>query len=109
MVNVNYIDNTECTTSPFQYTTNQITKSMMCAGALVGGGRSSSKGDSGGPLIIQGNKWNKHVLVGVVSWGKPPFDLPNYPGVYGRVSYVIDWIKNTACPWIKGSCTIKTN
>jgi secreted trypsin-like serine protease len=108
MVNVNYIDTVSCTTSPFKYSKNDITKSMMCAGALAGGGRDSCKADSGGPLVIQGNKKKNHLLVGVVSWGEGCAD-PDYPGVYGRVSYVIDWIEDKACSWIKGSCTIKTN
>jgi trypsin len=108
MVNVNYIDTETCTTSPFNYTKNRITMSMMCAGALVGGGRDSCQGDSGGPLIAQGTNKRTHLLVGVVSWGEGCAD-PKYPGIYGRVSYVLDWIKSTACPWIEGSCTIKTN
>jgi trypsin len=108
MVNVNYIDTGTCTTPPFSYTKDQITMSMMCAGALVGGGRDSCQGDSGGPLILQGTNKRTHLLIGVVSWGVGCAD-PSFPGIYGRVSYVLDWIKNTACPWIEGSCSIKTN
>jgi secreted trypsin-like serine protease len=109
MVNVNYIDTVSCTTSPFKYSKNAITKSMMCSGALVGGGRSSCSGDSGGPLMIQGTDKKKHLLVGLASWHKGDCATEGYPSVYARVSYVIDWIEDKACSWIKGSCTIKTN
>jgi trypsin len=108
MVNINYINNTECTTEPFNYTVGDITDSMMCAGALVGGGRDSCLYDSGGPLIIQGNTKNNHLLVGVVSWGQD-CALPEYPGVYSRVSFVIDWILKTGCSWIQDQCDIQIN
>ncbi len=110
MVNVNYINNTKCTTPPFLYSIDNITDDMMCAGALVGGGRDTCGGDGGGPLIIQGNQYNNHLLVGITSWA---FDnscaLPNYPGVYSRVSYVIDWILENGCSFVAGECDIQTN
>jgi secreted trypsin-like serine protease len=110
MVNVNYINNTECTTPPYLYSKDDITDDMMCAGALVGGGRDACGGDGGGPLIIQGSKFDNHLLVGIVSWG---FDntcaLPEYPGVYSRVSHVIDWILENGCSFIDGECDIQTN
>ncbi|XP_012529672.3 trypsin-1 [Monomorium pharaonis] len=49
----------------------------------------SCKGDSGGPLIVNGK------LVGLVSWAKG-CSLTDYPTVYTRVPSYIDWIKENA-------------
>ncbi|XP_071637582.1 chymotrypsin-2-like [Temnothorax longispinosus] len=51
--------------------------------------RGSCKGDSGGPLIVNGK------LVGLVSWAKA-CSLTDYPTVYTRVPSYIDWIKKNA-------------
>jgi trypsin len=56
--------------------------------------KDACQGDSGGPLVISGNDASQDVQIGVVSWG---IGCAYLPGVYGRVSYVIDWIKDTAC------------
>jgi len=62
-------------------------KKQLCASEQ---GTSSCQGDSGGPLIV-----SKDVVVGVVSYGSGCADqTQNYPGVYTRVSYYLDWINN---------------
>ena len=48
-------------------------------------------GDEGGPYIC--NITNKAVLVGVISWSFGCAD-PNFPGVYARVTHVLDWIND---------------
>ena len=63
---------------------------MLCAG-YFGGGRDSCVGDSGGPLLdLEGKQ------VGVVSWGLGCAQQ-EYPGVYARVSFAMDWIQKTIC------------
>merc|ERR1711962_681986 len=69
---------------------NGITDSMICAG-LPEGGKDSCQGDSGGPFVCK-NDDDKPVLTGVVSFGIG-CALADYPGVYARVTAVLDWVK----------------
>lgn len=70
---------------------SDITDAMMCAG-YTSGGIDSCHRDSGGPLTYNEN--GRSYLIGVVSWGHPDgCAKPGYPGVYARVTTVLDWIQ----------------
>ncbi|XP_051972501.1 transmembrane protease serine 2-like [Xyrauchen texanus] len=83
---IELIDSTTCNSRPVY--NGQITDNMICAGKLAGG-VDSCQGDSGGPLVIQENSlwW----LIGDTSWGDG-CAFRNKPGVYGNVTYFLDWI-----------------
>tara|TARA_R110002074_G_scaffold50830_1_gene128791 strand:+ start:414 stop:1154 length:741 start_codon:yes stop_codon:yes gene_type:complete len=49
------------------YSNNEITNNMVCAGD-GNGGEDSCQGDSGGPLIMT-NSDGEYELIGIVSWG----------------------------------------
>ncbi|XP_036445720.1 trypsin II-P29 [Colossoma macropomum] len=86
-VEVPVVTNSNCADS---YGSGAITSNMICAG-LTEGGKDSCQGDSGGPMVIKQNSgWTQ---VGIVSFGND-CALPNYPGVYARVSQYQDWINS---------------
>ncbi|KAI9515280.1 hypothetical protein NQZ68_027022 [Dissostichus eleginoides] len=86
-VEVPIVGNRQC---KCDYEVNQITDNMICAG-LRAGGKDSCQGDSGGPLVSkQGGLW---IQDGVVSFGNG-CALPNFPGVYSRVSRYQAWINS---------------
>lgn len=64
-----------------------VTDNEFCAGHLGEGGKDACGGDSGGPVIANGQ------LVGLVSWGVG-CARPQYPGVYVRVANYITWIRS---------------
>ncbi|KAF5284159.1 hypothetical protein FQR65_LT00159 [Abscondita terminalis] len=61
-----------------------ITENMVCFG-YEEGGKDACTGDSGGPLVC-----NRY-LGGIVSWGRE-CALPQKPGVYTKVSNMVDFI-----------------
>jgi len=72
---------------------DRINNSMFCAG-VPQGGTDSCQGDSGGPLQcpVQQGHTKKWYLWGVTSWGFGCADA-QYPGVYGGVTEVLEWIE----------------
>merc|ERR1711971_72303 len=83
--NVTVISNAACRAAPQPYK-DGISEAMLCAAAP---GKDSCQGDSGGPLIPLEN--SRQTLVGVVSLGVG-CALPEFPGVYSRVTVAMDWI-----------------
>ncbi|XP_045537313.1 trypsin-1 [Papilio machaon] len=67
----------------------KIISTQMCAGHEQGG-RDSCWADSGGPLMVRGNKGHS-MVVGVVSTGSG-CARAKMPGIYTRVSRYTDWI-----------------
>ncbi|KAG7379736.1 hypothetical protein PHYPSEUDO_008230 [Phytophthora pseudosyringae] len=80
--NIPIISNEEC--GKFKSYKNQLAEGMICAGN--GKGKGSCRGDSGGPLIAN------DALVGFVSWAGDK--CGKEPGVYTRVSFVLDYIND---------------
>ncbi|XP_069580865.1 serine protease 27-like [Brachyistius frenatus] len=84
-VDIPIVSNTQCSNAY-----DVITSNMICAG-LSEGGKDSCQGDSGGPLVC--NRNSTWIQAGVVSFGTG-CALPNFPGVYTRVSEYPDWINS---------------
>merc|ERR1712083_1058053 len=79
-------DNAKCKSTYGSTAPAGITETMLCAGKQ---GKDSCSGDSGGPFVIpKGDHWEQ---IGVVSWGIG-CGKQHYPGVYTRVSHMMEWI-----------------
>jgi len=76
--------------SPDSFNGRIIDSAMICAG-LPMGGKDACDGDSGGPLLTGDGR-----QIGIVSFGEG-CALPNYPGVYTRVSSYAGFILNQLC------------
>merc|ERR1712038_73343 len=86
--------------------TNLI-ESQICA--LNNGKTDACTGDSGGPLVCKSG-FSGYVMTGVVSYGPRICGTPDYPGIYTRVGYFLDWIKDNMekpvtvdCDWTSWS------
>lgn len=66
-----------------------LTPDQLPAGILGVGGKDSCQGDSGGPFVVPNG--NDFLLAGVVSWGNG-CALPDFPGLYARVSSFTGWM-----------------
>ncbi|KAI9559284.1 hypothetical protein GHT06_016073 [Daphnia sinensis] len=64
---------------------NFVGADQLCA---ADPGKDTCQGDSGGPIIVDG------VQIGITSYGNG-CALPDYAGVYTRVSTYVDWIATT--------------
>jgi len=76
----------------------KIDDSEICAGDLDKAAIDTCSGgggdDSGGPLVWKDEESNKWKQIGVVSWGPPCGGAKSLePGVYGKVTHVLPWIK----------------
>ena len=62
---------------------------MFCSDASTGKGHCT--GDQGGPLVCKDAVTNEAIVAGVISWSE---DCGTKPGVYSRVTHVLDWIQD---------------
>nr|UMK70509.1 Kallikrein 2 [Tropidolaemus subannulatus] len=92
--NINILDYAVCRAAhPWLPATSRT----LCAGILEGG-KDSCKGDSGGPLICNGE------IQGIASWGWHPCAKQREPGHYTKVFDYTDWIKNIMAGNIDATC-----
>ena len=83
-VSIQTFGNLECS-SRYQFAMHNTT---LCAG-VPEGGKGQCSGDSGGPLLVNGEQ------VGIVSWSRKPCTQAPYPGVFTKVSDYVNWILKT--------------
>ncbi|KAK3705671.1 hypothetical protein QZH41_009512, partial [Actinostola sp. cb2023] len=69
-----------------------ITEDLVCAG-FQQGGRDTCEGDSGGPLMCQGDD-KKWYIAGVASFGHTECGAANKYGIYARIASTREWITN---------------
>jgi secreted trypsin-like serine protease len=87
-VTVPIVTNNVCSAA---YAPIEVFDTEICAGPAEGG-KDSCSGDSGGPLLVEGNDgW---LIAGIVSWGDEDCATPGYYGVYARTADGYDWISS---------------
>jgi len=104
-VDVKVLTNSECSTA-YASLGYRITQQRICAAEANNlGGKDACQGDSGGPLITKETwasgtlRFQNYEIIGVVSTGEE-CALKEYPGIYTRVTAVMDWIiDETAGSW----------
>jgi len=97
-VNVTVTTNTECNNA-WKKANLDITANMICA---TNDGKSSCKGDSGGPLIVPEN--GRQTVIGVVSFGWPGCAVEGLPAIYARVTEKMDWILEHTAGTFSSTC-----
>jgi secreted trypsin-like serine protease len=70
-----------------------VGKGQICAGFDGGRRQDTCEGDSGGPLVLYDAK-GCPIHVGLVSWGAVDCGKPKMYGVYTRVSYHAQWLRD---------------
>ena len=90
-VQLSILENDVCNTKYIALSGEDIfdETSMFCS--KVGTGQGHCTGDQGGPLVCKDNANDKAIVAGVISWSK---GCGSFPGVYSRVTHVLDWIKD---------------
>jgi len=92
-VDVKVWNNPRCNSNYGPQAPGGITRRMLCASKP---GKDSCQGDSGGALFTCRNN-DDCTQIGIVSWGIGCAQA-QYPGVYTRVTEMIDWIQRiTSC------------
>uniref|UniRef100_A0A0K8RYY5 Serine proteinase 13e n=1 Tax=Crotalus horridus TaxID=35024 RepID=A0A0K8RYY5_CROHD len=96
-VNINLLNYSVCRAAYPQYGL-PATSRTLCAGILEGG-KDTCAGDSGGPLICDGE------FQGIASWGSPNCGYVGEPALFTKVFDHLDWIqsiiagnKDATCP-----------
>lgn len=67
---------------------------MVCAG-VIGGGKDTCGGDSGGPLMCQRCSTCQWMLFGLTSFGSAECGKAKTPGVYTKLEPYADWINES--------------
>ena len=76
------------------FNNDTLSADMICAYG-DGGKKNVCENDSGGPLVTKVD--DHYVVVGIASWVRGGYQvqcgMSKYPGVYARVSYLLEWIR----------------